>query len=99
MNSRHNIVPAIAGYDLVEGVEDETGNIVELAYVPVVAWAIEEAQSSSTGWPIGLGLQVKPTIKSFVRTPKGQFYTLEGDIYEDEQSVLEELRELKKRRA
>ncbi|GEO18726.1 hypothetical protein [Microvirga aerophila] len=90
MSERH-IVPAEAGYDLVDGVINEKGNVVELAYTPVIAWTVQEDETSSSAWPIVLGFKPTPILESFIRTPKGHYYTLEGDLFEDERSVLEEI--------
>jgi hypothetical protein len=91
MIEKREVIPAQPGYDIVEGVIDEAGNIVDLAYTPVVAWVVLEGRASVSAWPVGLGLREQPGAGTFVRTPKGHFYTLNGDLFETEQSVLEEM--------
>jgi hypothetical protein len=91
MTQKRTIVPAAPGYDVVDSVSDEAGNIVELSYTPVVAWAVEGGEDVLSAWPIALGLHDASHAGTFVRTPKGHYYDLEGNLFEGEQSVLEEL--------
>lgn len=93
MNEK-NYVPAVAGYDLVDGVVNEAGETVELSYTPVIAWEVSSSsgEHTSNGWPIAIGIS-HPNAHSIIRTPGGKFYDLEGNDFADEATVLKHLQE------
>jgi hypothetical protein len=103
-NSRLIVVPAQAGFDLVEPCRNERGTVDELVFLPIVAWAIElffRKRGDGTGEDFAGSIAHSVTIEApsdplreVIRTLTGKFIFCEHTLVDDEAAAIAEFNRL-----